>query len=103
MPLDSFPPEIISIIGNHIASINDLFNFLRSHRRLYNVLINNLYRRNAKADGGSALVWYASQGSETGIRSTLAAGGVPFIRRTKSLFYAYRGPWPFFETQGQIA
>ncbi|CEJ62905.1 hypothetical protein PMG11_11390 [Penicillium brasilianum] len=83
MPLDSFPPEIISIIGNHIASINDLFNFLRSNRRLYNVLINSLYRRNTKSDGGSALVWYASQGNETGIRSMLAAGGNINIREPK--------------------
>ncbi|KAJ5369938.1 uncharacterized protein N7496_006030 [Penicillium cataractarum] len=83
MPLDSFPPEIISIIGNHITSINDLFNFLQSNRRLYNVLINSLYRRNTKADGGSALVWYASQGNETGIRSMLAAGGNINIREPK--------------------
>ncbi|THC88226.1 hypothetical protein EYZ11_012330 [Aspergillus tanneri] len=41
---------------------------------LYNFLISELYQRNIKSDGGSALVWYAIHGDEHGVRHMLAAG-----------------------------
>ncbi|KAJ6102610.1 hypothetical protein N7486_005037 [Penicillium sp. IBT 16267x] len=74
MSLYTSPPEIISLVADRLVSIKDLFNFLRAHRKFYNVLIWKLYQRNVKYDGGSALVWYSRHGDELGVRNMLAAG-----------------------------
>jgi ankyrin repeat protein len=74
MYLLSVPPEITFLIANNLDSAKDLFSFLQASRKLYNLLINEAYRRNVRLDGGSALLWYARRGDELGVRNLLQAG-----------------------------
>lgn len=82
MPFYLLPPEIISLIADHLVSLKDLFSFLQTNHKLYNLLIRKLYRRNVISDGGSALVWYANHGDELGVRAMLAAGADVNLRTT---------------------
>jgi ankyrin repeat protein len=82
MHFTSFPPEIILLIGDFLASMADIHRLLQTNRRLYTLLIANLYQRNVKADGGSALLWHASRGNEAGVRNMLAAGANVNLRPT---------------------
>ncbi|KAJ5766674.1 uncharacterized protein N7511_004290 [Penicillium nucicola] len=74
MFLLSVPPEITLLIANNLDSLKDLSSFSRASRKLHNLLINEMYRRSVRLDGGSALLWYASRGDELGIRNMLRAG-----------------------------
>ena len=82
MPFYLLPPEIISLIADHLVSLKDLFSFLQTNHKLYNLLIRELYGRNVISDGGSALVWYANHGDELGVRAMLAAGADVNLRPT---------------------
>ncbi|KAJ9484323.1 hypothetical protein VN97_g9055 [Penicillium thymicola] len=68
------PPEITLLVASHLDSPKDILGFLRVSRKFYNLLINELYQRNVRSDGGSALLWYASRGDEVGVRNMLRAG-----------------------------
>ncbi|KAJ5117540.1 hypothetical protein N7448_011172 [Penicillium atrosanguineum] len=74
MSLLSLPSELILLITRHLDSPRDHFSLLQSSRSLHRLLLCDLYRKNVKDDGGSALVWYASNGYEDGARNMLAAG-----------------------------
>jgi ankyrin repeat protein len=74
MPLHSLPPEIIFLIAEHLTSVSDLFNFLRANRQLFHLLFSQIYLKNIKVDGGSALIWYAIHGNEEGVGAMLGAG-----------------------------
>lgn len=74
MPLEACPSEILLLIASCFTSIKDLFSLIRTNRKLYNVLIAALYKKNIKSDGGSAIVWYVKHGNEVGVRKMLAAG-----------------------------
>lgn len=47
---------------------------MRVNKTLFHILIHDLYRKNAKSDGGSALLWYAVWGCEPGVSRMLDAG-----------------------------
>ncbi|KAJ5346208.1 hypothetical protein N7452_004212 [Penicillium brevicompactum] len=68
------PPELTLLVTSHLDSSKDFFGLLRASRKFYNLLINELYERNIRSDGGSALLWYASRGDEMGVRNMLRAG-----------------------------
>ncbi|KAJ6105160.1 hypothetical protein N7523_010234 [Penicillium sp. IBT 18751x] len=78
--LDALPPEIISLIAQHLRSTKDYFAFLRANKNIYSILIAGFYKNNVKSDGGSALTWYASRGNEAGVKEMLAAGADVNIR-----------------------
>ncbi|KAJ5346977.1 uncharacterized protein N7506_000230 [Penicillium brevicompactum] len=68
------PPELTLLVTSHLDSPKDFLGLLRASRKFYNLLINELYERNVRSDGGSALLWYVSRGDEVGVRNMLRAG-----------------------------
>ncbi|KAJ5720252.1 uncharacterized protein N7483_008186 [Penicillium malachiteum] len=80
MCFDSLPTEILFLIGSQLQTINDLFNLSRANRMLFNLFVNELYKANVRCDGGSALVWYSSQGNEPCVKRMLAAGADVNVR-----------------------
>lgn len=72
MSLISVPPEVILLISRHLGSPKDHLSFLQASRNFHHLLLRDLYRKNVKDNGGSALVWYASHGREDGVRNMLA-------------------------------
>ena len=74
MCLLSVPLEITFLIANNLDSSKDLFSFLRASGLLYNLLINEAYRKNVRLDGGSALLWYVRRRDELGVRNLLRVG-----------------------------
>ena len=74
MCLLSLPPELILLVAGNLGSPKDLLGFLLTSPKFYNLLINELYQKNVRSDGGSALLWYASRGAELGVRNMLRAG-----------------------------
>ncbi|KAJ5198757.1 uncharacterized protein N7498_007874 [Penicillium cinerascens] len=80
MSLVSIPTEIIMLITSNLESSKDIFSLLRASCKLYSLLISELYERNVKSEGGSALVWYARNGYRLGVRNMLTAGANPNLR-----------------------
>ncbi|KAI2671481.1 hypothetical protein DTO013E5_10051 [Penicillium roqueforti] len=74
MCLLSLPPELILLVAGNLDSPKDFLGFLLTSPKCYNLLINELYQKNVRSDGGSALLWYASRGAELGVRNMLRAG-----------------------------
>ncbi|CAG8140782.1 unnamed protein product [Penicillium salamii] len=74
MCLLSLPPELILLVAGNLDSPKDFLGFLLTSPKFYNLLINQLYQKNVRSDGGSALLWYASRGAELGVRNMLRAG-----------------------------
>lgn len=68
------PPELTLLVTSYLDSPKDFLGLLRASRKFYNLLTNELYERNVRSDGGSALLWYASRGDEVGVRNMLRAG-----------------------------
>lgn len=80
MSFTYLPTEILYLIEDYLHSASDLFSLIRTSRRFYDVLRSELYKKNVKSDGGSAIVWYARQGNDVGVRGMLAAGADVNIR-----------------------
>ncbi|CAI7617316.1 unnamed protein product [Penicillium pancosmium] len=80
MSFTYLPTEILYLIEDYLHSASDLFSLIRTSRRFYDVLKSELYKKNVKSDGGSAIVWYARQGNDVGVRGMLAAGADVNIR-----------------------
>ncbi|KAJ5567851.1 ankyrin [Penicillium hetheringtonii] len=67
MPLMQLPPELLLEIAFRIDSEKDLSSFVQVNRALYQTLVSELYRRNAKDSNGSAI----RHGAESNNCSTL--------------------------------
>lgn len=72
--LDTLPPEIVLCISSHISRTGDLLHFLCTSRTLHDVLFLELCKRDIANTGGQAIVAYAKNGYENGVRCMLAAG-----------------------------
>lgn len=74
MSLLQLPLELLALVGSHL-SIRDIARLLRVHSSLHNnILISELHKKEAKANGGLVLLHYARVGNERGVREILAAG-----------------------------
>ncbi|KAJ5387764.1 hypothetical protein N7509_010305 [Penicillium cosmopolitanum] len=72
--LDTLPTEILLCISSHISRTSDLLHFLCTNRTLHDVLFLELCKRDISNTGGQAIVAYAENGYENGVRCMLAAG-----------------------------
>ncbi|PNY29899.1 Ankyrin repeat domain-containing protein 50 [Tolypocladium capitatum] len=61
-------------VASHLESEKDINALARTNRRIHYLLDHDLYRRNARESGGSALQWAASRGRELTAQFAIAAG-----------------------------
>lgn len=87
MSLSRLPPELILIVGSYLSTSKELLNLMLVGPTFHNLVISQLYRVNVQADGGSALIWYARQGLEVGLRRMLAAGANVNLRGPDKQLY----------------
>ncbi|KAJ5125256.1 hypothetical protein N7448_004584 [Penicillium atrosanguineum] len=70
----SLPLEILLLIANQLDSNNDMLNLLLVNHFLHDLLLSQLYRRDIRATGGLALLFYSNWGYESAAQNMLAAG-----------------------------
>ncbi|KAJ5556796.1 hypothetical protein N7494_000711 [Penicillium frequentans] len=73
MPLTQLPPEILLQIAYMIDKESDLASFVQVNRGLYQTLISQLYLRNAKDSGGTAILHAARSGNCSTLQKALQA------------------------------
>jgi len=73
MSLTQLPPELLLQIASTIDSESDLASFVQVNRGVYQTLISQLYLRNAKDSGGTAILHAARSGNCSTLKKALQA------------------------------
>jgi hypothetical protein len=73
-PLLNLPNELLLDIGRNLKRSRDISAFCKANRRLNNLLVGYLYRRDIECGEYAALFWAARKGQEGVARMSLDAG-----------------------------